>query len=192
MYNITDILPYVYQGIHKTSKKFYIGVRYGNVRIKKPINEDFGKTYKTSCKTVKPIFNEFDWQIIKIFSTPEEALAFESALIDHYWGDPLLINKNRGGKKFKRPDNYIRGPKREKKIFQDRSTFYKEKWKDPEYRENQLEKINAGRTKRSDEWKSNHSKIMKKSSQKSKNICRVCRLSDRKEMTVQNFSRYPI
>jgi hypothetical protein len=191
MYSIAEILPYVYQGVHKTSKKFYIGVRYGNVRIKKPINEDFGKTYKTSCKAVKPIFDEFDWQIVKIFSNPEDALAFESALIDQHWRDPLLINKNRGGKKFKRPNNYIRGPKREKKILQDRSTFYKEKWKNPKYRKSQIEKINASRTKRSKEWKTNHSKIMKKASQESKNVCRICRLSDRKEMTVQNFSRYP-
>jgi hypothetical protein len=33
---------------------------------------------------------------------------------------------------------------------------------------------------------------MKKVSRESKNIRRICRLSDRKEMTVQNFSCYPI
>lgn len=204
MYNITDVKPYVYQGIHKTSNKFYIGVRYGNVRIKKSVIEDFGIFYKTSCKEVKPYFHDFDWKILKVFDNKESALAYEDMLIKDSWNNPLLINKNRGGKKFHRPDNYVRGPKKQRKIFEDRSSYYKNKWKDPIYREQQLAKINKGRldknktehsshirSKKSDEWKAKHSIAMKKVSKNSKNICRVCRLSDRKEMTVQNFSRYP-
>jgi len=192
MYSITDIKPYVYQGIHKTTKMFYIGVRYGNVRIKKTVLEDFGKTYKTSCKEVKPIFNEFVWHILKVFEDSDSALEYEDFLIRHHWNDPNLINKNRGGKKFRRPNNYIRGPKKEPKIISDRSSYYKKKWQDPIYREKQIASIRAGSNKgsRTDDWKKEHSKIMKDASKKSKEICRVCRLSDRKEMTVQNFSRY--
>ena len=191
MNSITDIKPYVYQGFHKVTKKFYIGVRYGNVRLKKPICEDLGKTYKTSSKIVKPEFDSFNWTIVKVFDTAEEALEFEDNLIRQHWNNPLLINKNRGGKKFKRPDNYVRGPSRVKKITGRRSDYYKEKWKDPKFRENQLKCINNSRTKRSDNWKQQHSKIMKTASKKSKQVYRICRLSDRKEMTVQNFSRYP-
>ena len=190
MYSIHDIKPYVYSGTHKTTKRFYIGVRYGNVRTKTSVFDDFGKKYRTSCKEVKPIFNEFDWTILKLFDNFESALEYEDSLINENWGNPLLINKNRGGKKFRRPDNYIRGPKRETKILGDRSSYYKKKWRDPEYRANQLSKINANRGKRDSNWKQKHSQIMKDASRKSKSICRVCRLSDRKEMTVQNFYRY--
>ena len=199
MYNITDIKPYVYLGIHKVTKKFYIGVRYGNVKIKKAINEDFGKIYKTSSKEVKPIFDEFEWTIIKIFATSDDALEYEDTLIRQHWGDPLLINKNRGGKKFKRPENYVRKLSKEKKITTTRSEYFTELWKNPDFKKSQLEKRKNKKKnkykhfkKRTKEWKSMHSKIMKEISQNSKNICRVCRLSDRKEMTVQNFSRYPI
>jgi hypothetical protein len=185
---IQPISSYVYQGIHKTTKEIYFGVRYGNVRTQLLPEEDLGKKYFTSCKNVKNRFREFDWKILAQFADKHAALAFEDELIRTNWNNPLLVNKNRGGKTFHRPDNYVQKPK---SVYpKNTSATAKRNWQDPIFRE----KMCASRRKShtTEEFRKNHSRVMKQVSQDSKNLCRVCRLSDKKEMTVQNFSRYPI
>lgn len=72
------IKPYVYKGTHKETGRFYIGYRERN---KVPPIEDLGIKYFTSSKTVKPIFNEFIWEIIEEFDDPIEAYDYEQKLI---------------------------------------------------------------------------------------------------------------
>lgn len=188
MFIIHPISSYVYQGTHKTTKEIYFGVRYGNVRAQVLPEEDLGKKYFTSCKTVKNRFDEFDWVILAQFSNKEDALEFENELIKSNWHNPLLINKNQAGKKFHRPDNYIRKPK--SPYPKNTSATAKRNWQDPLFREKMCALIRKSHS--TEEFRKNHSKVMKTVSQQSKDTCRICRLSDRKEMTVQNFSRYPV
>lgn len=82
--------PYVYKLIHKESKEFYFGVRWGN---KYPAELDLGKRYKTSSKIVKPRFDEFYIDSITEFTDNEAAIDHEQRLIESHWGDPLLLNK---------------------------------------------------------------------------------------------------
>ena len=187
MFIIDPISPYVYCGIHKNTKEIYFGVRYRNVRLQLLPEEDLGKKYFTSCKTIKNRFHEFEWVILAQFADRHDALSFEDELICNYWNNPLLVNKNRGGKKFHRPDLYIRKPT---PLFpKNTSETAKRNWQNPEFRERMCAARRKSHT--TDQFRKNHSNSMKQVSQKSKNIRRVCRLSDRKEMTVQNFSRYP-
>lgn len=183
---INPISPYVYCGVHTVTKEFYYGVRYGNVRINCLPEEDLGIKYFTSSRYVKPKFNEFEWTILAQFVSKEDALAFEEKLIHESWDNPLLLNKHRAGQHFRRPDTYVRGPKRQ---HGNRSETVKRIWADPAYKARMSK--SRQRTHTTEEFRRNHSKAMKQVSQDSKNICRVCRLSDRKEMTVQNFARYP-
>lgn len=127
MFNLAN--PYVYLGVHKTTRKFYIGARYSSCRNHLSPDQDLGTLYFTTSKVVKPIFNEFNWTILAQFITKEDALEFEGALITEHWNNPLLLNKNKGGKKFYRPDNYIRKPKNQVK--KGRSQTMKDLWKDP-------------------------------------------------------------
>jgi hypothetical protein len=185
---IKPVSAYVYQGIHKITHEIYFGARYANISIGIRPEEDLGKKYFTSCKNVKNRFHEFEWIILAQFGSKHDALLFEDDLIRNNWKNPLLINKNRGGKKFHRPDNYIQKPKSPypKSI----SETLKRHWQNPEFRERMCAVRRRSHT--TEEFRRNHSESMKKVSQQSKNLCRVCRLSDQKEMTVQNFSRYPV
>ena len=181
---ITSYGPYVYKGVNKTTKEFYIGARYSHSKHKRNPVDDLGIVYYTSSKVVKPQFDQFNWEIVAQFSTKEDALEFEEQLISEHWGDPLLLNKNKGGTRFHRPDNYVKKSYRKK----DRSANVKALWDNPEFREKMcaIRKISHS----TEQFRKAHSIAMKKVSKKSKEICRVCRLSDHKEMTVQNFSRY--
>lgn len=181
---ITFYSPYVYKGVNKTTGEFYIGVRYAHCRYKRDPSDDLGVVYYTSSKIVKPIFAQFEWSIVAQFFTKEDALQFEESLISESWGNILLLNKNKGGTRFHRPDNYVKKPYRKK----DRSATVKALWETPEFREKMSQRRKGSHS--TPEFKQAHSIAMKKVSKKSKDICRVCRLSDRKEMTVQNFSRY--
>lgn len=84
------VLPYVYKMTHRKTHEFYIGVRYGN---KYPPELDLGKRYWTSSKTVKPKFDEFDYEILAMFFDREHAIDFEQQLITEHWKDPLILNK---------------------------------------------------------------------------------------------------
>lgn len=183
----TPLSPYVYLGIHKTTNQFYIGVRYSKSSNRGPSpEEDLGSKYFTTSKIVKPIFWEFNWTIIAQFLTKEDALEFEECLINDHWKNPLMLNQNKGGKKFHRPDVYIKKPKKDTIV--NRSVTMKQKWSNHEYKLQQIQsRLKTHTTK---EFRDSHSITMKKVSQESKNIRRVCRLHDKKEMTVQNFFRY--
>ena len=195
--------PYVYLGINRTTSEFYIGVRYSHSKHKRNSVDDLGIVYYTSSRIVKPIFDQFDWKIIAQFNNKEDALEYEDQLIREHWNNPLLLNKNRGGKKFHRPSPNEYGKKTYqprpyvKKDRIHRSSSYSKKarsdtlkkiWSDPDYKKKMI--LSRKTTHTTTEFKEAHSIAMKKVSKQSKQICRVCRLSDRKEMTVQNFSRY--
>ena len=91
-----SIYPYVYVCTHKITNQIYIGARCAN---HVPAHQDLGTYYFTSSKNVKPIFNEFDWEII-FEGTREEVFQLESDLIRQHWRQPYLLNKNCGGEKF--------------------------------------------------------------------------------------------
>ena len=184
---LDPISPYVYCGIHRITNEIYYGVRYGNVRLRRSPEEDLGTKYFTSSKFVKNRFNEFDWFVVAQFINKEAALEFEEFLIKESWNNPLLVNKQCAGKNFRRPDNYIRGSARK---VGNRSESVKRNWKDPIFREKMIK--SRQQTHTTAKFKEKHSRVMREVSQQSKDLCRVCRLSDRKEMTVQNFSRYPV
>ena len=84
------IYPYVYICTHKTTNKFYIGVRYAN---KHPSKEDLGIRYFTSSKEVKQNFQNYNFEIIAEFFQKEDALNFEYNLITENFRNPLCINK---------------------------------------------------------------------------------------------------
>ena len=86
-------MPYVYIGIHKITGEIYVGYREKNVQLKRTSDVDLF-LYRTSSKTVRPAFDEYDWYIIAEFFTGSDAYDFEQALIYEYWGNPLLLNKN--------------------------------------------------------------------------------------------------
>jgi hypothetical protein len=92
IYQSTKVLPYVYMGIHRETKQFYIGSRTSK-HLKLPPEQDILK-YKTSSKIVKPIFDEFDWFIIAMFFDRNDAYAFEQELIYENWNNPLILNKS--------------------------------------------------------------------------------------------------
>ena len=90
-----SIYPYVYVCTHKVTGQIYIGARCAN---KVPAHQDLGTHYFTSSKYVRPIFNEFDWEII-FEGSKDKAFKLESDLIDEHWRKPYLLNKaNQGGK----------------------------------------------------------------------------------------------
>lgn len=91
LYPSNKILPYVYMGIHKTTKQFYIGYRENKNR-KLPSHLDLQK-YRTSSTTVKPMFDEFDWFIIAEFFDGVDAYEFEQLYIQENIKNPLIINK---------------------------------------------------------------------------------------------------
>jgi hypothetical protein len=82
------VLPYVYKCTHKTSGKFYFGFRSANTL---PPELDFPR-YKTSSTKVNGKFSEFNWEIIAVFFTKEDAYDFEQQLINDYREDPNIIN----------------------------------------------------------------------------------------------------
>ena len=88
----TQVKPYVYMCTHKKSKQFYIGYREQNVVLNRTSSTDL-PVYKTSSKVVRPIFDQFDWQIVAEFFTGIDAFNFEQQLILENWGNPLMLNK---------------------------------------------------------------------------------------------------
>ena len=82
--------PYVYKGEHSITKEIYFGYREKN---KESGLVDLFK-YKTSSKKVRPIFDEFNWEIVAEFENGNDAYDVEQKLIYENWGNPLLLNKN--------------------------------------------------------------------------------------------------
>lgn len=85
-----DNRPYVYKLTNPITGEFYIGYRSAN---KVSAENDLGKKYFTSSKTVRPRFNEFNSTILKEFTCKEDAIDFEQRVIHSNWGNPLLLNK---------------------------------------------------------------------------------------------------
>ena len=78
--------PYTYLLKHKPTNTFYYGVRYQNVKKRIPIAEDLWTKYFTSSPKVKELINEysqdsFDFEIRKVFDTPEQATAWETKVL---------------------------------------------------------------------------------------------------------------
>lgn len=101
IYTSTRVMPYVYLGIHKITKEFYIGYREANTT---PSHIDLFK-YRTSSTTVQPKFDEYDWYIIAEFYDGNDAYDFEQHFIYEHWSNPLLLNEQyrlpNGKKRFK-------------------------------------------------------------------------------------------
>ena len=89
IYTITS-LPYVYRVENMVTGEFYIGYLSAN---KLPAKLNLPK-YKTSSKKVRPIFDQFAWQIISEFPTADEAYDLEQKLIYNSQSDPLLLNES--------------------------------------------------------------------------------------------------
>lgn len=84
------VMPYVYIGVHRQTGEFYIGSRY-SVSQRLPSHLDIYQ-YRTSSQKVRPIFDEFDWEIVAEFFTAEDAWDHEQSLICANSNDPLILN----------------------------------------------------------------------------------------------------
>ena len=82
---------YVYIGYHLITDKIYVGARWANVKQNRPASEDFGIHYFTSSKYVKPIFNEFEWEIV-FEGTDDEVKDLEDEMILMYLKSGILFN----------------------------------------------------------------------------------------------------
>jgi len=88
-YQSYKTLPYVYKLTHKTTGQFYFGYRSAN---KVPSSEDVGTIYFSSSKRIRPIFNEFNFEVLAEFFDYTSAYIFEQQLIFEHWNDPLKLN----------------------------------------------------------------------------------------------------
>lgn len=87
---MSKILPYVYRLTKPSTGEFYIGSRCKN---KCPPEEDLGKIYFTSSKYVRPIFSEFEIEILAVFFEPKWAYIYEQQLIFENWDNKLKLNR---------------------------------------------------------------------------------------------------
>lgn len=92
IYTSEKALPYVYRLDNPTTGEIYIGFRKANIL---PSHLDL-PGYRTSSKTVKPRFAEFNRTIVAEFFRPEDAYDHEQLSIFEEWGNPLLLNKQHG------------------------------------------------------------------------------------------------
>jgi hypothetical protein len=93
IYSSSKAMPYVYICTHKVTKQFYIGYRCANLDHNRPSHLDLPK-YKTSKKSIKQNFLEYNWVIVAEFFDTDSAYDFEQKLIFDHWGDPMLINES--------------------------------------------------------------------------------------------------
>jgi len=92
IYPSSRVLPYVYIGIHKITGHIYIGSRTAE-NLKLPSHLDLFR-YRTSSKTVRPEFDQYNWTIVAEFFNGNDAYDFEQELIYCNWHNLLLMNKN--------------------------------------------------------------------------------------------------
>ena len=93
-----SIRSYVYCITNKTTKEFYFGSRYANVRLKRSAQDDLWKHYKTSSATVKSQIEEFgeasfDAVILIESDDFDDTYWFEQERIKENIRDPLCLNK---------------------------------------------------------------------------------------------------
>lgn len=86
------ILPYVYKLTNKTTGEFYFGYRSKNVTLGLSSGQDLGYSYFTSSKHIKPIFNQFNYEIIAEFYSANDAYDFEQELIKDNFSSTLCLN----------------------------------------------------------------------------------------------------
>jgi hypothetical protein len=110
-----DVKPYVYMGYHPLTDKIYVGARWHNLKLNRPAEKDFGHYYFTSCNKVKPIFNEFEWEIV-FEGTIDEVKELENEMIDMYLKSGILFNthSNKNWNTTGRKDIYEKGSKTRK------------------------------------------------------------------------------
>ena len=92
-YKSTKAKPYVYLCTNLKTGHFYIGYREANVSQNRTSDIDF-PLYKSSSKSVKDHFEDFEWIIVAEFETGKDAYSFEQQLIHEHWNDPLLLNEH--------------------------------------------------------------------------------------------------
>ena len=210
------IYPYVYRLDHPITGEFYIGYRCNN---KLPAGEDLGYEYLTSSKLVKPRFHEFTYHVIAEFFDKNDAYEFEQQLIYEYWKSPGILNKscyhNQSAFRLKGHTKESRAKISASKSGQPKSIDSVARAVETRLKR----KLLIGPEKRSDAtkekmrlaWKSRcpmtdetKEKIRQKAlnrtpesiyEQKQRLLKshrpRVCRLSDRREMWVSNFTQHP-
>jgi len=134
--------PYTYLLKHKPTNTYYYGVRYQNVKKKIPIAEDLWTKYFTSSPKIKDLINEygadsFDFEVRKIFKTPEQATNWETKVLRRckVLHDPKWINQNIAGYVMPTPES-------NKKI----SNFHKGKPKSEEHKR-KISAANKGKPK---------------------------------------------
>jgi hypothetical protein len=103
------VMPYVYLLVHRVTKQFYFGSRYGKkVYLSKgiPSHLDLPNVYKTSSKVISEMgFENFDWFILAEFWEGDDAYDFEQQLIRDNWDNELLLNEHvvqEGKRRFRR------------------------------------------------------------------------------------------
>ena len=77
---------YTYLLKFKPENKFYYGVRFKNIRLKRHPEDDFMISYTTSSEQINNLIKEhgldsFEWEIRKTFDTPEKAIAWETKVL---------------------------------------------------------------------------------------------------------------
>jgi Putative endonuclease segE, GIY-YIG domain/NUMOD3 motif len=77
---------YTYLLKFKPENKYYYGVRFQNIRLKRNPEDDFMIHYTTSSEQINNLLQEhgvdsFEWQIRKIFDTAEQAILWETKVL---------------------------------------------------------------------------------------------------------------
>jgi hypothetical protein len=77
---------YTYLLKFKPSNKFYYGVRFRNIKLKRNPEDDLMVFYTTSSDNINKLISEygidsFEWTIRRTFDTPKEAIAWESKVL---------------------------------------------------------------------------------------------------------------
>jgi hypothetical protein len=150
--------PYTYILKHKPTDTYYYGIRYQNVKKKIPISEDLWTKYFTSSPKVKELIKEygvdsFDFEVRKVFETPEQATAWETKVLTRckVLHDDKWINSNIAG-------HIMPTAESNKKI----SDFHKGKPKTAEQKR-KMSEAHKGKPKNpamyNDEYRANMSKI---------------------------------
>ena len=87
-------MPYVYKLVNMHNNEYYYGFRKRNVKINVPSHIDI-LTYQSSSKIVANIgFEKFKYIILAEFFNWEDAFDFEQSLIIEHWNDPLMLNQS--------------------------------------------------------------------------------------------------
>lgn len=94
-----SIKPYTYCIIHEPTGRFYVGVRWANVKLARAFVDDH--FYWGSSRHLKMTrqLNPEEWSkhLLCEYDSADLAIAAEPWLIEAYFGHPLCMNKSKGG-----------------------------------------------------------------------------------------------